>query len=33
MGNIINLPNITPDSIVYNSDNSTNGYTKQNAFN
>jgi len=32
MGNLINLPNITPESIVVNNDNSSN-YTKHNAFN
>ena len=32
MGNLINLPNITPESIVVNNDNS-NNYTKHNAFN
>ena len=32
MGNLINLPNITPESIVVNNDNS-NNYTKHNEFN
>lgn len=32
MGNLINLPNITPESIVVNNDNSSN-YAKHNAFN
>ena len=32
MGNLINLPNITPESIVVTNDSSSN-YTKHNAFN
>ena len=33
MGNLVNLPNITPESIVVTNDSSTNNYTRPNAFN
>ena len=33
MGNVINLPNITPDSIVFNNESTNKGFSKTNAFN